>query len=326
MMRTSSRYAAPLLVCFSLLLAGCSESSDPDVTGYVTEALDFIEENALHVDSIDWDSVRRDTFDTTSHAASLGEVYDDLARAVAQAGGKHSLFLSPGHARVMANPDLAPSPKAAIAADGVVRLIVPAFHSGREADLKHYIAAGLRGIADSEPAARCGWIIDLRGNTGGNMWPMLAVVSAFFPSGATVGGFQDRRGKTSEVTVEPGRALLDGKVLATGDDDGVPALAAAPVAILQDRWTGSSGEIVGAAFDDRARTSSFGVPSAGYLSGNITREMPDGALIVLTHAHVLDAAGEVLSAGPIIPDVMVQEGSGDPLEMASGWLGSQCDE
>jgi len=50
--------------------------------------------------------------------------------------------------------------------------------------------------AMAEPS--CGLMIDLRGNTGGNLWPMLFGVSPLLPQGK-IGGFQKRSGEHADI-------------------------------------------------------------------------------------------------------------------------------
>lgn len=69
-------------------------------------------------------------------------------------------------------------------ADGVTTLTVPALGSVSEDLQMQYAAAAATGIDDAARGT-CGWIIDLRGNTGGNMYPMLSGLAPLLPDDMT---------------------------------------------------------------------------------------------------------------------------------------------
>ncbi len=124
-------------------------------------------------------------------------------------------------------------------------------------------AAHLRGQLDSlalQGADR--WIIDLRINSGGNMWPMLEGLAPLFPEGAAAGAL-DRSGARFATY-----AFREGHF----ERNGYRAVALAPgtdhrqdrVCVLFGRYTASSGEAVAACFRERPRTLSLGEATAGY--------------------------------------------------------------
>ena len=58
-----------------------------------------------------------------------------------------------------------------------------------------------------------------------------------------------------------------------------------PVAILTSNVTASSGEATLLSFRGLENTRTFGQPSAGYASGNLIIDMPDGAGLMVTTAN-----------------------------------------
>jgi C-terminal processing protease CtpA/Prc len=70
------------------------------------------------------------------------------------------------------------------------------------------------------------------------------------------------------------------------------SLINAYVAVLTGPRTGSSGEAVTISFKGRARTRSFGSPTAGLSTANATYALPDGSMIVLTTAIEADRTGK----------------------------------
>ncbi|MBV7295584.1 S41 family peptidase [Corynebacterium sp. TAE3-ERU12] len=163
------------------------------------------------------------------------------------------------------------------------------------------------GIAREAKAGACGAVVDLRGNRGGDMGPMIAGLSPLLPDG-TVMSFSHRDGDSP--------VRLDGNSVTGG---GTPTEATAvgkidlPVAVLVDGDTASSAEAVMLAFRGLDYSRSFGTPTAGYPSANMTIELPDGALLILTIAGDKDRTGQIYLDEPLRPD------GGD----MDAWLSSQ---
>jgi C-terminal processing protease CtpA/Prc len=177
-----------------------------------------------------------------------------------------------------------------------------------------YAAAAHRIVRELEPRATNGWIVDLRRNRGGNMWPMIVAAGPLLGEGACC-GFVSSLG-TSQVAYRDGAAWQDGGSYgAAGFVADVPEArvaepyrpAALPrVAVLTSRYTGSSGEFVALCFRGRPGARSFGTPTAGVPTGNQTVPLPDGAMVMLTVCHGADRTGRTYD-GPLAPDVAVDQ-------------------
>jgi C-terminal processing protease CtpA/Prc len=179
----------------------------------------------------------------------------------------------------------------------------------------------VRAIREVDAEPTCGWVVDLRRNVGGNMWPMLHAVRpilgeatpGYFVSSGEREAFSYRYGKGPGMAVPVYR-------LRRPDP---------PVAVLTSRLTVSSGEALTVAFRGRPRTRSFGEATAGLPTANQTLPMVDGAVIVVTTSYEADRTGRVYE-GPIAPDQEVQilwpriGSDEDPvLQAATGWLRGQ---
>jgi C-terminal processing protease CtpA/Prc len=141
--------------------------------------------------------------------------------------------------------------------------------------VRAYAAAGGRALRQYESAA--GWVVDLRGNSGGSMWPMLAVALPLLGGDGVIGAF---------VTRDGARTLsLSG-----------------PVAVLTDARTASSAEAVAVAFRGVPGARSYGAATRGFSTGNQTVRLPDGALLVITSCRFADRSGGA-HGGPLPPDV-----------------------
>src|SRR6476469_2017721 len=186
-------------------------------------------------------------------------------------------------------------------------------YSGADANAMRAYAKRMHdSLANTIGSASCGWVLDLRPNTGGNMWPMIAGLKAFLGGGG-LGTFESLTGASPSWVAGQGVGVEPPSRLA--------ALESAWVAVLTGPKTGSSGEAVTIAFRGRPRTRSFGLPTAGLSTANGTFPLSDGAMILLTTAIEVDRTGR--RYGDKIDPDEPQEAAGpraDPIAAASAWL------
>jgi hypothetical protein len=169
---------------------------------------------------------------------------------------------------------------------------------------------------------RCGWIVDLRDNSGGNMWPMLLGISPLLVGThgeASVLGGMRAGAALKPWSVSEGQVLLDGHVvLGLGPHFHRLKHPDAPVAVLIGARTASSGEAVALSFRGRRDARSFGEPTGGYSTSNTTRQLVDGSTLLSTEAIMVDRNGQG-DGRALIPDVHVSAG-GDVITVAVEWL------
>jgi C-terminal processing protease CtpA/Prc len=197
---------------------------------------------------------------------------------------------------------------------------MPQFNSGNEA-WDTYFADTLQGLirALDRPGLK-GWVLDLRGNMGGNCWPMLAGIGPILGSG--VCGYFGADADRSDWSIAEGRSLMDDSVQCAVSRTPYALLAPDPrVAVITGPSTASSGEVVAVAFRARPGTRSFGAPTAGYSTTNTNFELSDGAMLFLATSVYVDRAMKAYGA-ELQPDELIsvsKEGDA-PLERAVQWL------
>lgn len=259
-------------------------------------ALPAIREHALHASRIDWERTERELRPRVAAMLPL-QAYAELRTLLRQLGDGHSFVLDPGQSRQRREQARsAPLPQVEADAEGIGRIVVPGFGSPDEDIEQAFVRALHEGIGKVAPRAQCGWILDLRGNGGGDMWPMLAGLRPLLGD-ADLGFFEDRTGRSP-----PWRAGAN-VAMATSTS---PDLTRAPVAVLHGPHTSSSGEIVAIAFHGRERTRSFGQPTSGQTTGNLSFELPGGGLLAVAATRDLDRGGRV-QEGRLQPDVVIDD-------------------
>jgi carboxyl-terminal processing protease len=279
----------------------------PTPERYAAVVLDTAQQRGVYASSPEFDRARAVAEDAADQANDIDEIHDELDAALIAAGGKHSRLIAPDQRE----EDLATSAQQpTVVVDGrVATATVPAHRL--EDDSQLYADTLSRGIDDAVEHGACAVIVDLRGNNGGDMGPMLAGLSSLLPDGQAM-SFVDAHSE-QPVTVD-GRSVRGGgspvTAVGTGKHD-------VPVAVLVNEMTGSSGEMTMLAFRGLENTRSFGVPTAGYTTANMVVTMPDKAQMMLTVAQVKDRTGEIFNDTPIQPDEVV---AGDATAQATGWL------
>ncbi len=201
-------------------------------------------------------------------------------------------------------------------------LRVPGMQMGDNAQLAAPI---LSAICSLQTLGARQWVVDLRFNGGGNMYPMLAGLAPLLGDG-DVGGSQDATGnRFSTWTIKEGDMLYN-DVLRVDMENRCPMEQAPKVAVLTSRYTVSSGEIVAVAFKGRPDTRFFGEHTAGFTTETNWVGLPAGVTMSIAISYFADRQGRVYREYiPVdeeiefVPDTPIQED--DCIRKALEWLG-----
>lgn len=288
-------------------LTGTARFLGTDTPKRYTETVLELADLGVYANSPEYSAARSAALDAASSATSREELYPLLDAAVNAAGGKHSALLRPDEETTSVETKDSP---VGVEMDGQVAIAtVPAI--SRHHDGQRYADTLGAGLGAARDSGACGAIVDLRGNTGGNMYPMLAGVSPLLPDGPAF-FFQFAAG---DMAVEIAGNSVSGAGMTLSDSAGKWD---APVAVLVDDRTGSSGEAAMLAFRGLDRSRSFGSPTAGYASSNGVFDFPDGSALVITQAWDKARTGEVFGEDPVAPDTETHPDSAMPA--AKEWL------
>ncbi|RPG38677.1 MAG: hypothetical protein CBB72_000700 [Muricauda sp. TMED12] len=150
-----------------------------------------------------------------------------------------------------------------------------------------------------------GWILDLRLNSGGNMYPMLSGISSFLEDG-TFAITIDRKNHRKSWSLS-GKAIYEGeKKITELQLQCLPEMTDKKIAVLTSQVTGSSGEITALALRNRDNTIFIGEKTAGFMTSNELFRLPFNTFLLLTYAEIADNNGIVYKY--IEPDIEIIEG------------------
>ncbi|MGK5555213.1 S41 family peptidase [Actinomadura kijaniata] len=291
---------------------------------YLAHVLDLLEEQSLRRAHVDWTALRAEAFARTEGATAPAEVYGEIQRAVQALGDPHTFFLTPEAAREAFGEGGGEDGDGVAAGalptgkivEGRFALVALPESSGDEAEDERYVGAGVALLRELDAARPAGWIVDLRGNTGGGMYAPLTVLAPLLGEGR-IGAFVNADGEEEGVwSQRDGRIFVDDETLPLPANPLALADPDAPVAVLTDGDTMSAAEAVVIALRGRPGTRTFGAPTGGVPTGNVAIDLADGAMLVLTVAREADRTGHAYPAAPIEPD----EPAADALAAAVAWL------
>lgn len=233
------------------------------------------------------------------------EVYPLLKQALQIKGGKHSSLVTPEERKT----DISQYKRPTISVkNNILYVHLPEF-TGSKSQAKEYATSIYNKIAKQKYT---GIIIDLSNNLGGDIGPMLAGTSSIIPNGK-IFSIVSSSGETinvslkGSVTDNMGSNINLGKITKINDT---------PIAVIQNRWTASSGELTDLALMNNSKVKTFGEESAGYTSINSTYYMYNGTQINITTDKIKKNNGKTLFNSKIKPDIATKE----PITKAKEWI------
>lgn len=282
----------------------------PSAERYGKDALATIGKNGIYSGSDEWKSTYEECLKMIENAKSYEDTYPAIKKALSVCGGKHSMLMTKSESQSTSDSYDEVLPTVSLNGDiAVIKL--PDFLGTAEAGRK-YAKVAEDFIHENRDKIN-GVVLDLRGNTGGDMGPMATAVSSLLPDGELM--YYHYRSYDVPVTLKGGvisNAGTGGKSLYPDEKLKVP------VAILTDDMTASSGEALTLCFRGLENVKTFGAPTAGYTSVNMLYSLYDGAQMYLTVAFDKARTGEIFKETSIEPDVATDS----PLEAALEWLRS----
>lgn len=318
------------LVSLSLAATPSQVSAAPtaEATSYLRSALELIQSHHINRNSVNWEAITAEAYERVANAVTTADTYPAIRSILISLGEQHSGLLEPHQVGAVPSspaseeaPLSFPLPSGRYVEGGIGLVQLPQLdmmvNDGDERG-RRYTAALRAALTALDSRDLCGWIIDLRGNEGGNMWPMLQGLDPLLgeepfgyfvrPTGTAVAWARTPTGIAGELPP-----------LSSGGRSYSLVHQNAPVAVLIGPDTASSGEMTAISLIGRPGVRTFGAPSAGFTTANSIYPLPDGALLVITVTSVRDRTNADYR-GSILPD----EPSLDAERAAVSWITRDC--
>lgn len=328
--RREAMAVTTLVALAGLSLAQPSAPSTPSTAPLLLrEAIGVLSRHALGRERVDWAHVEQElsaTLETdapasSAHgaiAAAVGRLNDPHARFVpsvvavqplageAPTGGSPAAGTDPPAAQP-ARPAIPRAPEGRVLDDGVAYLVVPGCAAPDVDGLRGYALAAAAELGRLDSLRPRAWVIDLRLNGGGNVWPMLLGLRPLLGDGRLM---TTVRGEAVESSfgVSPAGSWIDWgrgagpevQLAYAGPAPETMAPVKGRIAVLIGGWTMSSGESLAICFQGREHTRTFGERTAGLTTVSNTYTLSDGSVLNIPVSRMGDRHGRAI-VGPIEP-------------------------
>ena len=277
-----------------------------------------MEKYSVNTATIDWASVRTQVAAAAGEARSIPDLYPAIGVALRLLGDQESYY------RTRDGTLIGPSPVGGCAASAPITPALPdtigyvkvAFCDCQGSAATQFAESVQRAIRTADRAGLAGWIVDLRGNFGGNMWPMIAGIGPILGEGII--GWIVYNDREYEREYRDGAATSFGEVFARVENPYTPLKEYPRVAVLTDGIVASSGEAITVFFKGRPGTRSFGTSTCGHHHLQQEFGLSDGAALSLVSGQHADRTRRRYG-GPIDPDEMIAN-PGEAINRAIAWL------
>lgn len=332
------RFSVPVVCLSALFFQPASQAQIPNTTplnakAYLEHALTELETKHVNRGKVDWKELKKEARSRARKAVTPADTYPAIDYVIEALGEKHTLlYEAPKPQAVAAGTPVAapaytmPEPIGELIDGRFGYIKIPTFGAVTDhPDSDLFIAMSRRILLHHSRAGACGWIVDVRGNRGGTIWPM---VDGLLPLLAPLVGegpywFFDIGGKVAPITLKSGRLVGEGAPVRPAFETHMVKNAQGPIAILIDQKTASSGEGVANAFKDLPNVRYFGETTRDLVTVNNPVRLPDGAAIQMTVGYSRDRNGKLVT-GPVEPDERTtSEGARDA---ALQWLNGSCSQ
>ena len=288
------------------------------VTTYLNSLIDIAQRNSINRATIDWTAYRAAVFADAGSAQAIGELTPAIRTAITLLRDGHTSYRSATGSTIFVSlRSCSAPPIVSQTLPGDVGYVQVGAFSGTTAEANAFARQIQDRIAAADKDTLTGWIVDLRSNGGGNMWPMVAGLGPIVGEGP-LGYFIGPAGTETLWEYRNGASTSGGTVITSVSPPYVLKKQQPRVAVLSDNRIASSGEATLIAFRQRPNTRSFGQPTCGLSTANSTFTLSDGATLNITTALMADRLKNKFGDS-IPPDEIIQD-SLETVRRAVEWI------
>jgi carboxyl-terminal processing protease len=315
------------LICF-ITISACTESKDqvtplatmsPSVKIYLLELMDIMKANSVNKNTIDWPTFTKNVLDEAKGSVEVKDADLALKLALTQLGDNHSFIQTIDNRYLFGKKTIEFIPETDfinVDFDDIGYVKVGGnFNSPNDPNV---LATNIQNeIKAFDKLNLKGWIVDLRGNGGGNMWPMIAGLGPILGEGL-IGYFIDANKNETPWYYTNGKAISGNYDAAVVTIPYILKRKNPKVAVLINGSVGSSGEACVIAFKGRPNTKFFGTSTYGVSTSNQLYKLLDDASLYLTTATMADR-NKKLYGKKVDPDLLIKTAELTNME-AIKWL------
>jgi carboxyl-terminal processing protease len=317
-----TRYSLLLLLLLPYATFAQTKSSTmaDSVKSYLDKSLSIIEQNALNNKDIDWNKLRKDVYDKASDAQQYEDILNIYPFIFERINDHHGSLKFRSRTYSWNKPlqnessmaiKLATKKYTTVRSERICKdigyILVPGNSDFRGQHMDSITKSIKKAIAMVNDKNIKGWIIDLRVNTGGNMYPMIAGLNDFIGEGKVGGFLTPTYQPDGNWIIKNGTFFVDSIKVTAVKYDGYPIKPNMPIAILISGNTASSGEMTAISTIGRKKSIVIGEISAGFTTSNLGFKLNDYSGLNLAVDYASDRKGKIYPKN-IEPDIIVLNG------------------
>jgi len=291
-----------ILLCFlSLCFIQKTNGQSRETKKLIKEVKRNIKSHSIVKDSIDWTELNKTLKSisyTNNHNSDKEKVYGVFIKFLKQAGDSHSLFVSKEISSGIKNSqaeNIYTTSK--YLGENIGYLKIPyCFTFDYQKDLT-FADTIVKQIEQLDSYEIDKWIIDLRDNKGGNVWPMLSGLTPIIGDGLinySIGNSTENPNFIKQGSITNSRT----STLIYKTKRKFKKLA-----VLVNNYTASSGEMLAISLLGFKETKCFGGKTSGLTTSNRTFNFNDGTILFLSTGFMADKNKKVYRDG-ITPDIV----------------------
>ncbi len=302
-----SYFTAPKKIILPLILfmlsacgGGSSDRSEESpeqsavAKAYVAEVLTIMRNNVVTRYDIDWGNLESEVNQLAANAKTIPETYPAITRALELIETNHS-FLNASSGELITYPSALTCTQAFeidTPNEPNIGYIRVDSYGPNNTESESEFATNIQArIAQKDNQDITAWVVDLRNNQGGNMWPMIAGLGPLFDS-TVLGYFVDADESFTPWGYENGQSVLDGNPVVSVSSPYTLMNPLPKIAVLSSNRVASSGEATLIAFKKQYNVRFFGTNTCGLSTANSSFELSNGSVLFLTTAITADREQE----------------------------------
>ncbi len=291
----------------TITFAACGQSNDA-VRKALDEVISHAETSSLYRNSVDWEKLRPTVYDLGKDANSIPELvpaFNYLIEALEDDHGRILLNHKPiayyypkeiAPHRASTNPEIYSKVQmrqvykfhGALLKNNIGYLRIVGLQMGDKEKFATEIQSKVCALIEAGAEK---WILDLRYNGGGDMFPMVEGITAIIGDG-NIGG---SKGLTNEENsawkIQDYDFYYDDQTIAL--EEACPPKEGGKVAVLTSVYTASSGEAVAVIFKGRENTKFFGQNTFGLVTVTDWTVINDSTAMTIAVSYYKDRNGVV---------------------------------
>jgi carboxyl-terminal processing protease len=303
-----------------------SQSPSKKARKYLAKVFDLVESNYYYIDSIDINSLKAKCYALISNAQTQKDTYPAIDTLLRNLFDPHHIFLKPAQFSKITYFDPLKFSTVELIDSSVGYIKIPSL-IGHYNEWQWWSDSLQTLMTKIQNPDIKGWVIDLRGNKGGDFTPIITSIYPFFGD-TTVFTLKDRSNNLKTYKYSSGFFANESGTKITKllpYKKGLVNAKKCPVAVLIDNKSASSAEMVAIAFKGRAKTTFFGEPTAGLTIFTDGFTLSDKAYITVAIGKFYDTKG-ISYEHSINPDVFIKQEpdkTDKTKQMAIDWLRKQ---